>query len=241
MRAFLEGIRRELTWKGLVVNLMWAEVTTGLVRLALFAFAKGPHKEYLYWLSVSALAFLAVNFLSILSKRDSLPEYRVTLEEVSPGWGRDAQGKQFSFVSVIASIVNVGSPSVIAGLWLTVSIADGPPIRGAAETIPDELVITHTDGTKEVVSGADALNIKAQTHPIPRGGLVRGRMLYVFPGLSTESLSAVGTAYELTVVDVWGRESKSLAKNRGMAGQRLNYPQIQSRFPEQQKPPVPNK
>lgn len=228
MRGFLKD---EFSPKNVVVRLMWAAITTGMLKLALYSFAVAPRREYLFWASMLALVFLAVTFISALSRQDGMSCFHVVLEEVMSGTGKDPQGNSITFTSVIAAVSNTGAPSVVSGMRFTAQVPGSVPVPGEAQTLPDSLTINLPNGHAETVSGSDALNIKVQLQPIPKGGIVRGRMLYTFAGVSVDGLGAVGTVYELVVTDLWGRKYKASIRNVGLKPQVLNYPQIRKRLP----------
>ena len=234
-------IFQQFTWPelapNLMVNVIWALIVTGLFRFVMFAFSKAPTREYLYWISVPLFLFVAGMSLAAHLGSGGRPSFRVTVEEVVTGTISGAEGQEVPFASVIASVRNTGTPSAVSGLRFTVRIGEGPATAGSAQTLLEEMRIAYENGVTETVYGRDALNIRGEAEPIQRGGVIRGRMLYIFPDVvSVKSLSAVGATYELTVTDAWGTEYKGTIK-RETPGQKAtlpNYPQIESRFT---KPP----
>jgi hypothetical protein len=221
---------KEFTWKNIATQLMWSGIMIGLSRLALLAFGDKPHYEYLYWLVGIALVFMIMTFLSALLKSDSRPAFQVSLEEVVVGSVDLRDKKDVSFASVIASIANIGAPSVIKGITFSVLVPGGMPVGGMPQTIQDGMKVSRPDGQPERVSAKDALNIKAQTDPIPKGGMVRGRMLYLIPQVSPNNLGAIGTEFKMFITDLWGKKYMATLTRQSDQWEKLDFPQIESRF-----------
>jgi hypothetical protein len=154
------------------------------------------------------------------------PDFLLTLEEAASGTFDDGKGNSTPCVQVIASIANRGAPSVVVSFRFTVKTPDGASFEGEAAQFPDNFPIKLPGGLVETTRNADDLLDKAQEKPIPHGGLVRGRVLYLVRGIPVGTIGSAGTVYELEVADIWGRKYAVSQANDGRSDVPRFYPQM---------------
>jgi len=224
---------------GLTLSLVWSLLQGAAMR----AFSgKRPKRGLWYWLSVTGLAFVAfvclLTLVSILSRQqislmahqareDARPQFHLAVEQVTSGALTDERGRQTSFAVLIATIANTGEPSAISGIGLSAKLTpDAEPTAGTAQTLPKELRVPLRDGTVITFSAEDALNVRAQVEPIPKGGMRRGVMLYTFPNIPPAALNAITTVYELAVTDIWGNSYSASSKGLTPMTELKQYPQL---------------
>jgi len=107
-------------------------------------------------------------------------------------------------IDITATLRNVGAPSAAEGFLLKVYLKNGQIITGE-KIFPYNNQETHYDsGIVETISSADLLDRKA-TQPIPRGGMIMGRMFYRV-NTSIDSISGSEATFEITFYDILGKE-----------------------------------
>jgi len=159
-------------------------------------------------------------------REGSRPDFRVTLDEAASGTFDDGKGTSIPCVQVIASIANRGAPSVAVSFHFTVRTPDGKSFSGEAVEFSHALPIKLPGGIVETAPGGDDLYERAQAMPIPQGGLVRGRAMYLVRGIPVDVIGSAGTVYGLEVTDIWGKKYSDFQRNDGRHDTPPLYPQI---------------
>lgn len=109
-------------------------------------------------------------------------------------------------VLVIASIKNLGAPSIAEHWSLTIQTAGGKRSSGAIRFVPPTFTV-RKDSQSMGFSGEDALYNKGIAAPIPKGGEISGVLFFSIENLTEEQIHQPGTLVTLTVRDVLGIET----------------------------------
>lgn len=206
MKRFLSGIAAQFTPASLVADLLKAYVLSGLLKFAWRSFSSTPLGGWNYWIFVPLLIFGLLLSLDAASGANARAALRASIDRVNTGTFKpDAGGLTSASVHLVVSIRNVGAPSVAERFLLFVHFPSGSVAKGIGTTIPTEQVLNYSDGRLEVVWGSDDLSNRAM-NPIPRGGAIRGRLLFLLPGYTDTQLMIPGVRFELRMLDGWGRE-----------------------------------
>lgn len=240
MSEFREQFAGPILAAGLVfwiAGLILSAAATAMVRIVLKAMGYPPKRELLYWLSVTALLFLAFLCAGWFQGQSRLASFEPTIEFVGIGEGEDENNTSVPCVWALVSITNTGEPSVVTGVRLTAKIG-GTAVVGKPMSLKQKNTITYKSGATEVIWGDDSLIQKAATKPIPTGDNERGWLLYAFPQLSIENLATIGTVFELTLSDAWNRKYKTTLKYSGLPAPITNIPGIHPRLQEPPEHPV---
>jgi hypothetical protein len=201
MREFLQ----QFTLPRVAANIVISLLVSGLIRLVGIAFGAIVQNGVLYWVATPLLVFLLLAVAFTLSQKGRLPAFRVNLESVGVGPYQGDDGPSAG-VLLVASIKNTGFPSVADHFRFTATLPGGKSMEGTLHYIPDGMEVPHLyTGKTETFSSQEALIERAQKGPIASGGLIRGRMWYVFPNILPDTMGAAGTVWELSVSDAWGR------------------------------------
>lgn len=243
MSAFRDQFTGPILAAGLVfwiAGLILSAAGAAMVRIALKSMGYPPKKELLYWVSVTAvlfLAFLSAGWLSQREKQSHVASFEPSLLYINTGEGT-REGRRVPIALAIVNVTNTGEPSVIREVRLTGKAPNGNTIQGEPLLLLPKIEVTYLDGSRETVWGQDALFVKGQAHPIQRGDSVCGWVLFDFPGVSRDALKVIGTIYTLTVRDVWHRPYTSRLTYTGETPVILNYPGMRPRTIVPAKPPV---
>lgn len=188
-------------------NLFWTIVGSLVTRLWLW-FTSIPldrRRELAFWL-LTPLTILVVlsTFSYLVSPKSETPNLSATIDRVNSGIVDTNEGPT-TYLTIIASIRNTGAPSIAEKFTLTVHPPKGGLIKGILQLYPDNFVLKYLSGKTETLYGMDALDYKA-AQPIPRGGMVRGRLFYLFPKFPLQSIEVPGVKLELSFTDVHGKQ-----------------------------------
>lgn len=111
-------------------------------------------------------------------------------------------------VIIIASVRNVGAPSIAGGWNLQLTMPGRETVTGENTLIDptNPIVIHRPSGIPTVYAPEDALYLKASSTPIPTGGQVVGVLMVRFPNITHAAAYTKGTTVKLTFKDVQGND-----------------------------------
>ncbi len=231
MKNFLRQLLEQFTLGALVGGAVASVLIAGLVRLGSLAYGVVVQDELLFWVTSPVLVFVILASISVLLRQNSLPELSIGIETYSFGTMKKADtGKAFNVVSIVAFIRNRGAPTSVPFIQLTARPLGGLVFTGGLVGVTGEIEASHPGGTVETLRESESLIEKALREPIPRGGFIRGPMVYAFEGALLDALKAAGTTYELAVKDVWGRETKFSHILGGDQVEPREFPQMKRRL-----------
>jgi hypothetical protein len=211
VKGLVNLVKAQFTAENLAGSFIQTVLLSVLVRLVLLVFGVEPKLEWLFWVIVPALLLLTIQvFDRLLHPRQRRPKFDVFIEHMSFGSaGFELEGvtRRGAFIFLIASIRNQGAPSSLSAYRLTVEFPNGQVLKG-------ERVGVFSEGLKinEVKQGralsfeaSDALDAKTLS-PIVEGGLAQGFLLFSFPDIETQSVSAPEATVKLRMIDAWRGE-----------------------------------
>jgi hypothetical protein len=156
---------------------------------------------------------LAVSFLLFASYQAWNDEY----EKTHPGLrlaidviatARRSENAQTATIVVLASISNVGSPS-IADQWTLEMI----PVSGDHVTMDPSMihqdkpfVFSYDSGQSVSYSPSDALYLKTPSAPLITGAKDTGFLIFDPPKITQPQAETTGTVYRLSCLDVFGNK-----------------------------------
>jgi hypothetical protein len=188
-----------------------------------------PETEFGHWPGITVIP-LAESISSPSPVQPAHPEsLAVELTERKFGLGKAitplGQEIEGAFCILLVTVRNTGAPTAVDAFRLSVTFPNGEKIFGESQDIGESLTVEVASGVKEIYYGCDALGEKTR-EPIPTGGYVRGRMLYLFPGLKPERLATPGTVLKFELRDTYGRSYAAEKKviRVQLAGPSSNYP-----------------
>jgi hypothetical protein len=163
------------------------------------------------WIARGTL-FLAANLLFIASYLAWNDEYekthpglRLTIDTFATS---RHSSNQVTSIIMVASVSNVGSPS-IAERWSLEVI----PVSGNAVTVyasivfeANPLTLYLDNGKVGSYSPRDALYLKTSSVPLTMGAKETGFLIFDFPTISQAQADARGTVYRLSCLDVFGNK-----------------------------------
>jgi hypothetical protein len=122
----------------------------------------------------------------------------------------------------VMTIYNVGPPTVIRGLSLDVSLANGKHFTARPEVPPEKITVPGQNGSS-IFTRDDALYSKISS-PISTGGQVAGTLFFSIEGLTDQDLRDKGTKLRITFYDVNMRPYHSDASGGPTTGARFLVP-----------------
>jgi hypothetical protein len=123
-------------------------------------------------------------------------------------------------IFLILSIRNIGAPSIAERYTLIVE-SSGQTFSGENTQIPDKVRLEGSGGLGVTVHKGDAMYEKT-LKPIPRGGMERGWLHFVFRGIPMGLLE--GKKMTVGFVDVSGREYSVSHEGKSEPGEPMYYP-----------------
>jgi hypothetical protein len=155
----------------------------------------------------------------------SFPKLEGRVDEVSVGaWPWDANS---SSVTIVASVKNMGAPSIASDFRLFVNVPGLPRKEAIPYYVPKGLVLkvkpTDPDPSRYFVS-SDLLYEKALRNPIQTGALIRGFLAFRLDGIPFPIADNPGTAMTLSFRDVNGKLYSGTGKIGPVRNQRLIFP-----------------
>ncbi len=137
---------------------------------------------------------------------DRAPKLVGNFEQIVTGDSPEPKATQ---AFILFTVRNHAAPSIAEGWRLKVT-GPGTNIELPPTTIPDSFTLSdsRTGKPKLRFHGKQALYEKA-IEPIPRGGLVRGWLRFVFEGVDQDRIRAPGTRWSLSFADVTGKHYES--------------------------------
>ena len=128
----------------------------------------------------------------------------------------------YSAAFVVASVSNLGSPSV-ADSWTLEITPPGEPARTLTfqwVQHDEPLVFHHENGQIMTYSSSDMLYVKTASAPVPTGGKVRGMLLFPLKDISLEKAKSAGSRFRLCAQDVAGNPicAERIMEGKGSPG-----------------------
>jgi hypothetical protein len=173
---------------------------------------------------------LATFFLLFASYQAWNDEY----EKTHPGLHLDidsvgtASTSDTVIVLVIASISNVGSPSIADQWQLEMTPVSGKPITIHPMLIPKDKPMTFRSGYGRETSydPSDALYLKSASTPVSTGAKETGFMIFALSNVSVGQANGVGTVYKLICSDIFGTKiwAQHTMNGHGERGPMPYYP-----------------
>jgi hypothetical protein len=206
MSEVIQNLIRSITLDSFLLDVLYAAIIAGMVRVFIWVIGKVPRTEHLYWITAPlSWCVLIIVFRSMVSLPDNMPVLHGTIEEEAT---TDA-----SSVYLIVSISNTGAPTIVNGYGLTASLTGGEVRTGERKIVSEHETINYPNGLKDYVYGEDSLLNRTAVLPIPRGGQVLGRLKFDFPKTRQSDLAAAGVKFTLTFRDSWGKTYSALIVN----------------------------
>jgi len=207
---------REVGWFLVAVMKRWqAFVTGGLVVASLTVFERitgTPIPFRAFWWGI-IVAFLMAIFLAWRDEyRKTRPGLKLTVAQFGIA---DGPTPNDSRVLVIASLVNLGTPS-IADSWKL--FAHIPGRAHPVETTPDyfdptrPITLYPKKGVVQRIAAADTLYNKTMKQPIQTGMKEVGVLGFTLGGIPTSTANQVGAKFILQCNDVGGNQVKATHK-----------------------------
>jgi hypothetical protein len=230
----LAWIAQSLAW-GLVVSLL------GRAWIRFMSIPLSKRKEIAFWFLAPLTVLIVLALVNYSFRADGKPQLKGQIEAVN--YGTIDSNKQ-PYLLVVASIKNIGGGQSIAEVFkLFVRLPSGVEKEGTIAAIPEALLQGMPGGITEGVFYKDSLDLKAM-QPITKGGLVRGRLLFLFPDVALEALqSAVNL--KLSFRDSWENQYVAEVKPDNMVKRLSSFPGIIPALvktpPSPTPTPTPNK
>jgi hypothetical protein len=166
--------------------------------------------RFFYFISAGCVVF--ATFLAwhdehgavLAAEAQNKPQLRCSIDTTSVGSFQNDSGAR-TLLSMVATIRNTGADSSAEDYLVEVKTTDGRSAKSEPSPIPRQFPLIYPDGHSEVANPEDQLDRKT-VKPIPRGGLVRGRLWFNLPQFSERLLSRPGaTTFILYVRDIQGQ------------------------------------
>jgi type IV secretory pathway VirB2 component (pilin) len=213
----------------LAFNLVCTVVIAVLARCWVALFGKpleGWRKQLAFW----ALAVTTVFILLVLSENvfnassGEEPHLRATIDIVNFGTLPAPDNRLYVIPAI--TIRNTGAPSIAERFSLLIRLPGGLVAPGVRYALPEKFGLIYSNGGTEEITAAQAIDLRSSQQPIPKGGLVRGRDMYVFPGLTESQIrNAVGIVYEITFFDALGNAVTGVSEpTAGASAEILSLP-----------------
>jgi hypothetical protein len=213
-------------WKQVIFSLSPGQLVAATIqgfvmwiaaRLLLLGLGIRPPREWLFFGSVLVAAFFLILVVGTVLGRERRPRFcgefaAVTMGEMeaitSPA--KSTTREKFAFISPVPDISNTGAPSIAKGYRLRVIFNDGTSKIGEPFSLHSAgpILFTHSSGAAEPYDSDDLL-VRKSLQPIPRGGLVQGRLLFRMADLSVSDLRTIGNTFRVEFFDLWGQAYKT--------------------------------
>jgi hypothetical protein len=200
-----EFFSTQFSLQNLLIQLMWAYITTAFIRLLAWLFRvslQGQHRELAFWFVVPGSLLVLTLFLTQATGHTKAPWLTGHIDAAAVGGPDAAAG---ATVTLIASVRNLGAPSVVEGWSLSVELPTRQTFSGQPFHVPERVTLHHEGGATVSISGEDALANKTVPTPLQTGGMQRGVLLFRFDQLARQSISQPGTKLILYYHDVTGK------------------------------------
>jgi hypothetical protein len=200
-------------WRSVFAQVLWSGISLIAVRLALWMWRQPfPRGEAVYWVIGFPALLILFPAISYVMKSGERPRLSGSIDRIqilkASQLTTDQRFAHSMAVLLVASIRNSGTPSMVEGWGLSISIKGAAKrISATAVKIPPALFKVHDTITGEVVEyvGYDALYNKTVFAPIATGAIVRGILLYFIDDVTDSMLMASGTRYHLKFSDILRR------------------------------------
>lgn len=195
---------------------------------------KSPNKppRWFAWLSI-ALAIGLLLLASFLAWRDEYkktrPGLQLVVQTFMSGQAHNESGNDITAVVLLASLSNVGQPSIADQWILTISFPDGRnPIVATPSALIGEstlhLPVANVANRQSVDYNAkDALYDKTASVPISQGGRQTGFLLFEVSGLTQAEAETPGMIYTVSCHDVFGNTIVGSFKKRAGMDNSIKY------------------
>jgi uncharacterized membrane protein len=220
-----EFMMKPLTWEA-----FWSEAIWGLLfviagRVLVWVFnvhLRSRWREVAFWVAAPLCVFVLMGVLRQATSHDIRdPLLKGEIDTVVFGEIPELV-QDGTAVTLIVSIRNVGSPTIVEGWELSVDLPGGKALTAERHEVPDGLLVPRGDGTSWTLHGVDALYHKTEVTPIATGGMQRGVLLFTLSGVKREVVAIAGTTYTLRYKDVIGKQYSNAAQFSGQL-QPLQY------------------
>jgi len=231
-----------ITVANLAANVFLSLVMYGVSRLFSFAIDFKPDNEWLFFIFL-AIAYFGVVFVIgfLFRSKSALPVLVGRIDAYSVARfmspvGTPTNSQSGSFMSVLVSIRNSGTPTIIENWAFSVVLSDGSELVTERKIIPESLTLSG-DAVDLVITPKDALEEKTIVSPVPTGGMAKGILLFCLPGIEPDNVSRAGNLLRLKFYDVLGREHIAEQKTQAKF---VTKPIIWPGISASMKPPHPN-
>lgn len=166
-----------------------------------------------------------------VSDGGSQPNLQLAIDEMAIGWTQDGAS---TALTVIASLRNLGTPSIAQGWRLQIILPDGDQMLLTPQMLDKTQDIKiHDDNGRltATIPMADALYDKAIEKPIEPGSLVRGVLVFIARHIPVPSVRQQGTKFTLICNDVANKQVTGSYVWRGSG------PGVHSYYPGMIPPP----
>jgi len=127
---------------------------------------------------------------------------------------------------MVATISNIGAPSLAKAWKLTVTLPDGRIVSPLMEMVPKTITAPTRQGVRTFYQ-MDALYNKT-TSPIPTGGAQSGILIFRVPRFKKDEIFQKGTKIALEFQDVQGKAYSCWLVGTGVPGPLMYVPGLQS-------------
>jgi hypothetical protein len=237
MTHLREFLAAQFSVSNILGRLAWMALVAVVVRtwVWLSGIPLTGSKEMGFWLIVPLSVFAVLGAIAYATR--GLPELKGSIDTLVVCSLGDKPNEAAIFV--IASIRNTGMDSIADNWLLTVRPQGGRSIIATNIEIPDGLPLK-LEHREMILRKQDALYEKTVEQPIPKGGQVRGILLFQLEGVRRETVTAPGTRFDLEFHGVFGSKStaKTVMTERSESPRYL--PGMQGRFDPLREPPGPS-
>jgi hypothetical protein len=152
-----------------------------------------------YWTAIPLAFFIVIlgvwARLPTTTSDPTLPNLTINVRAS----GADLPKLDSTFISVVATVRNDGEATSIGGYPLILTVPKTQPVMASRQTIP----LTGIELGGEWLCGQDSLD--RHLEQIPRGGQLKGRLLYLIKGVRADAFKAPGTMITLVITDAFGK------------------------------------
>jgi hypothetical protein len=237
-----EFFSSQFTWQTFFGELLWGVLLSwGIWSLVLTAVARGL--AWLFGMQLDSfkrnLAFCGLMFISIflvlsfvalnqvIGHQRSAPELKGQIDWTAIGSQAFSPNPPIT-ITLIASIRNLGMPSIVERWSLSVILPSGRTFPTRHVRVPEELPLQREGASPIIIYGVDALYDKTESTPIMTGGMQRGVLLFTLEGVDLHTISQPDTKLLLSYQDVLGKVYSTEKELGSQLREPLYFPGIRS-------------
>jgi hypothetical protein len=223
----------EVLWNILLSLAFWSYLITGVLRAVVWLFKiplRGTRGEVAFWVIVPVFVLVIALFATFLSQattsKASQPILKGQIDVVFIG--RRSDVNLTVAITLIASIRNLGSPTIVENWSLTISLPSGQHFTASLHEIPEKLQLHREGAPPAFVYRSDALYEKTISTPLSTGGMQRGVLVFMIDKVRQETVMNPGTKLTLGYQDVTGKNYSLVQPLSGIERNVPYFPGIKS-------------